>query len=52
MGKTTRDIVKKIRQTKETFHAKMGTVRNIKSKDLAEADEIKKWQDLVTEHQQ
>ena len=51
MGKT-RDIIKKIRQTKETFHAKMGTVKNRKSKDLAEAEEIKKWQDLVTEQQQ
>ena len=41
MGKT-RDIIKKIRQTKEIFHAKMGTVKTRKSKDLAEAEEIKK----------
>ena len=51
MGKT-RDIIKKIRQTKETFHAKMSTIKNRKNKDLAEAEEIKKWKDLVTEQQQ
>ena len=37
MGKT-RDRFKKIRDTKETFHAKMGTIKNINGMDLTEAD--------------
>ena len=41
MGKT-RDLVKKIRDTKETFHAKMGTKKDRNSKDLTESEEIKK----------
>ena len=41
MGKT-RDLVKKIRDTKETFHAKMGTIKDRNSKDLTESEEIKK----------
>ena len=42
MGKT-RDLFKKIRDTKGTFHAKMGTVKDI---DLTEAEDIKKrWQE-------
>ena len=41
MGKT-RDLFKKIRDTKGTFHAKMGTVKERNSKDLTEAEEIKK----------
>ena len=41
MGKT-RDIFKKIRDTKGLFHAKMGTIKNTNSKDLTEAEEIKK----------
>ena len=41
MGKT-RDLVKKIRDTKGTFHAKMGSVKN--SMGLTEAEDIKKWQ--------
>ena len=40
MGKT-RDL-KKIRDTKGTFHAKMGTIKDRNSKDLTEAEEIKK----------
>ena len=40
MGKT-RDLFKKIRDTKGTFHAKMGTIKGRKVKDLTEADEIK-----------
>ena len=44
MGKT-RDLFKKIRDIKETFHVKMGTIRNRNGKDLTEAEEIKKrWQ--------
>ena len=38
----TRDLFKKIRNTKETFHAKMGTIQDRKGKDLTEAEEIKK----------
>ena len=41
MGKT-RDLFKKIRDTKGTFHAKMGTIKDRNSKDLTEAEEIKK----------
>ena len=41
MGKT-RDIVKKIRDTKGTFHAKMGTIKDRNCMDLTEAEEIKK----------
>ena len=40
MGKT-RDLFKKIRDTKGTFHAKMGSVKNINGMDLTEAEEIK-----------
>ena len=44
MGKT-RDLFKNTGDTKETFHAKMGTIKDRKSKDLTEAEEIKKrWQ--------
>ena len=41
MGKT-RDLFKKIRDTKGTFHAKMGTVMNGNGMDLTEAEDIKK----------
>ena len=41
MGKT-RDLFKKIRDTKGTFHAKIGTRKDKNSKDLTEAEEIKK----------
>ena len=41
MGKT-RDLFKKIRDTKGTFHAKMGTIKNRNSMDLTEAEDIKK----------
>jgi len=41
MGKT-RDLLKKIRDTRETFHAKMGSIKDRNSKDLTEAEEIKK----------
>ena len=45
MGKT-RDLFKKIRDTKGTFYAKMGTVKNRNSMDLTEAEDIKKrWQE-------
>ena len=49
MGKT-RDLFKKIRNTKETFHAKMGTTKDRNGKDLTEAEEIKKsWQEYTKE---
>ena len=41
MGKT-RDLFKKIRDTKETFHAKMGTIKDRNGMDLTEAEDIKK----------
>ena len=41
MGKT-RDLFKKIRDTKGTFHAKMGTINDINGMDLTEAEDIKK----------
>ena len=41
MGKT-RDLFKKIRDTKGTFHAKMGTIKDRNDKGLSEADKIKK----------
>ena len=45
MGKT-RDLFKKIRDTKGTFHAKMGTIKNRNGKDLTE-EEIKRWQEYT-----
>jgi len=42
MGKT-RDLFKKIRVTKTTFHAKMGTKKDRNSMDLKEAEDINKW---------
>ena len=49
MGKT-RDLVKKIRDTKGTFHAKMGTVKGRNGMDPTEADDIKKrWQEYTEE---
>ena len=43
MGKT-RDLFKKIRDTKGTFHAKMGSIKDRNGMDLTEAKDIKKWQ--------
>ena len=49
MGKT-RDLFKKIRDTKETFHAKMGTIKNRNGMDLTKAEDIKKrWQEYTEE---
>ena len=49
MGKT-RDPFKKIRDTQGIFHAKMDTIKNIKGKDLTEAEDIKKrWQEYTEE---
>ena len=45
MGKT-RDLLKKLRDTKGTFHAKMGTIKDRNGMDLTEAEDIKKrWQE-------
>ena len=49
MGKI-RDLFKKIRDTKGTFHAKMGSIKNRKYMDLTEAEDIKKrWQEYTEE---
>ena len=49
MGKT-RDIFKKIRDTKVIFHAKMGTIKDRNGMDLAEAEDIKKgWKEYIEE---
>ena len=49
MGKT-RDLFKKIRDIKGTFHAKMGTIKDINEMDLTEAEDIKKrWQEYTEE---
>ena len=46
----TRDLIKKIRDTKRTFHAKMGTVNDRNGMDLTEAEEIKKrWPEYTKE---
>ena len=47
MGKT-RDLFKKIPDNKGTFHAKMGTIKDINGMDLTEAEDIKKrWQEYT-----
>ena len=49
MGKT-RDLFKKIRDTKGTFHAKMGSIKDRNDMDLTEAEDIKKrWQEYTEE---
>ena len=49
MGKT-KDLFKKIRDTKRTFHINMGTIKDINSMDLTEAEDIKKrWQEYTEE---
>ena len=49
MGKT-RDLFKKIRDTKGTFHAKMGSIKDRNSMDLTEAEDIKKrWHEYTEE---
>ena len=49
MGKTG-DLFKKIRDTKGTFHAKMGSIKDINGMDLTEAEDIKKrWQEYTEE---
>ena len=49
MGKT-RDLCKKIRDTKGTFHAQMGSIKDRNGLDLTEAEDIKKrWQEYTEE---
>ena len=47
MGKTI-ELIKKIKVTKETFHAKMGTIKDRNGMDLTEAEDVKKrWQEYT-----
>ena len=46
MGKS-RDLFKKIRDTKGIFHAKMGTIKDRNGMDLTEAEDIKRWQEYT-----
>ena len=48
MGKT-RDLFRNIRDTKGTFHAQMGTIKDRNKMDLKETEDIKKWQQEYTE---
>ena len=48
MGKT-RDLLKKIRDTKGTFHAKMGSIKDRNGRDPTEAEDVKKWWQEYTE---
>ena len=46
----TRDLFKKIKDTKGTFHAKMGSIKDRNGLDLTEAEDIKKrWQECIEE---
>ena len=44
-----RDLFKKIRDTKGTFHAKMGSIKDRNGIDLIEAEDIKRWQEYTEE---
>ena len=46
MGKTS-DLFKKIKDTKGTFHAKMGSIKDRNGMDLTEAEDIKRWQEYT-----
>ena len=48
MGKT-KDLFKKVRDTKGTFHAKMGTIKDRNGVDLTEAEDIKRLQECTEE---
>ena len=48
MGKT-RDLLKKIRDTKGIFHAKMGSIKDRNGMDLTEAEDVKRWQEYTEE---
>ena len=48
---TTRDLFKKMRDTNETFHAKMGSIKDRNGMDITEAEDIKKrWQEYTELH--
>ena len=49
MGKT-RELFRKTEDTKGTFHARMGMIKDRNGKDLTEAEEIKKWQDYTEDY--
>ena len=50
MEQQTRDVFKKIRDTKRIFHAKMGSIKDRKGMDLTEAEDIKnRWQEYIEE---
>ena len=50
MGKMTRDLFNKMRDTKGIFHAKIGTIKDRNGMDLTEAEDIKKrWQEYTEE---
>ena len=48
MGKT-RDLFKKIRDTKGTFHAKIGLIKDRNGMDLTEVEDVKRWQEYTEE---
>ena len=48
MGKT-RDLFKKTRDTKGTFHAKMDTIKDRNTMDITKAEDIKRWQEYTKE---
>ena len=48
IGKT-RDLFKKIRDTKGTFHSKLGTINDRNGMDLTEAEDVKRWQEYTEE---
>ena len=48
MGKT-RDLFKKIRDTKGTFHPKMGTIKDRNNMDLTDPEDTKRWQEYTEE---
>ena len=48
MGKT-RDLFKKIRDTKGTFHSKMDSIKDRNGRNLTEAEDIKRWQEYTEE---
>ena len=45
----TRDLFKKIRDTKGTFHVKTGTIKDRNGVDLTEAEDTKRWQEYTEE---
>ena len=49
IGCETRDLIRKIRDTKGTFHAKIGSIKNRNGRDLPDAEDSKKWWQEYTE---